>query len=82
MKNKDKYCMHTFKLLKKIHIIHVDTNSQGHKDKGVKSKRKKQDEILDVYSLYLETGLEWIKEEAILKAYELHLLDKRFHFEI
>lgn len=44
--------------------------------------KRKQDEFLDVYSLYLRTGLQWIKEEAILKAYELHLLDGNFSFEI
>lgn len=44
--------------------------------------KRKQDEFLDVYSLYLETGLQWIKEEAILKAYELHMLDQNFSFAI
>lgn len=44
--------------------------------------KRKQDEFLDVYSLYLRTGLQWIKEEAILKAYELHLLDGNCSFEI
>ena len=44
--------------------------------------KRKQDEFLDVYSLYLRTGLQWIKEEVFLKAYELHLLDRNFSFEI
>ena len=44
--------------------------------------RRKQDEFLDTYSLYLRTGLQWIKEETILKAYELHMLDNNFCFEI
>ncbi len=44
--------------------------------------KKKQNEFLDVYSLYLRTGLQWIKEETILKAYELHMLDTKFAFEI
>jgi len=44
--------------------------------------RKKQDEFLDVYSLYLATGLPYIKEEAITKAYELHTLDSNFTTEI
>lgn len=44
--------------------------------------KKKQDEFLDVYSLYMRTGLQWIKEEVLLKAYELHVLDKNFSFEI
>ena len=43
---------------------------------------EKQDEFLDVYSLYLKTGLDWIKQEAILKAYELHVLDTKFSIEI
>jgi len=43
---------------------------------------QKQDEFLDVYSLYLQTGLDWIKQEAILKAYELHMLDSKFQVEI
>ena len=42
----------------------------------------KQDEFLDVYSLYLKTGSDWIKQEAILKAYELHVLDSKFSIEI
>jgi len=44
--------------------------------------RKKQDELLDVYSLYRRTGLQWIKEELIAKAYELHFLDKDFSMEL
>lgn len=44
--------------------------------------KRKQDEFLDVYSLYLRTGLQWIKEEVFLKAYELHMLDRNFSFEI
>ncbi len=43
---------------------------------------EKQNEFLDVYSLYLQTGLDWIKQEAILKAYELHVLDTKFSIEI
>lgn len=43
--------------------------------------RKKQDEFLDVYSLYLKTGLAWVKEEVRLKAYELHILDPTFAFQ-
>ena len=42
----------------------------------------KQNEFLDVYSLYLRTGLKWIKDEAITKAYELHMMDPRFSCEI
>ena len=43
---------------------------------------RKQDEFLDIYSLYLKTGLAWVKEEALRKAFELHLLDKNFQVEI
>lgn len=43
---------------------------------------EKQNEFLDVYSLYLKTGLKWVKEEAILKAYELHMLDPNFSCDI
>lgn len=42
----------------------------------------KQNEFLDVYSLYLRTGLKWIKDEAIMKAYELHMMDSNFSCEI
>ena len=42
----------------------------------------KQNEFLDVYSLYLRTGLKWIKDEAIMKAYELHMMDPNFSCEI
>lgn len=44
--------------------------------------RKKQDEFLDAYSLYLKTGLTWIRDEVKLKCYELHLLDPAFTFQI
>ena len=44
--------------------------------------RRKQDEFLDVYSLYQQTGLPWIREELLLKAYELHLLDPDFAFHL
>ena len=53
-------------------------------DKKDREKKivEKQNEFLDVYSLYLHTGLDWIKQEAILKAYELHVLDTKFSIEI
>ena len=44
--------------------------------------RKKQDEFLDVYSLFLSTGFSWVREEVKLKAYELHLLDPTFNFQL
>ncbi len=56
--------------------------------KSTKSKdtkvelEKLHNELLDIYSLYLETGLEVIKEEVIAKAYEIHLLDPEFSFVV
>ncbi|MBN1688397.1 MAG: hypothetical protein JW893_04795 [Candidatus Omnitrophica bacterium] len=44
--------------------------------------KQKQDEFLDVYSLYLKTGVSWVRDELRLKAYELHLLDPSFSFQI
>ena len=44
--------------------------------------KKKQDEFLDVYSLYLRTLSSWVRDEVKLKAYELHLLDPGFSFQI
>lgn len=50
---------------------------------GLKEEiHRKQDEFLDVYSLYLATGFNWIREEVKLKAYELHLLNPAFTFQI
>lgn len=42
--------------------------------------RKKQDEFLDLYSLYLATGFSCVLEELKLKVYELRLLDPAFNF--
>lgn len=39
-------------------------------------------ELLDVYSLYLKTGISLIREEVIHKAYELHLKDPSFSFVV
>ena len=44
--------------------------------------RRKHDEFLDVYSLYRQTGLSWIKEELLKKAYQIHLLDQNFTFYV
>ena len=44
--------------------------------------KTKQNEFLDLYSLYLKTGLSWIKEELLQKAYQLHSLDPSFTFQI
>lgn len=43
---------------------------------------KKQDEFLDVYSLYMRTRISWVRDELKLKAYELHLLDPAFAFQM
>lgn len=44
--------------------------------------QKKLDEFLDVYSLYLSTRFAWVRDEVKLKAYELHLLDPAFSFQL
>ncbi len=44
--------------------------------------RKKMDEFLDVYSLYLSTHNPWVRDEVKLKAYELHLLNPHFNFQV
>ena len=44
--------------------------------------KQKQDEFLDVYSLYRKTGLSWIKQALLQKAYELSILDPKFTFHI
>lgn len=41
-----------------------------------------RNQLLDTYSLYLETGIPAIKEEVVEKAYELHLRDPNFSFII
>lgn len=43
---------------------------------------KKQNEFLDVYSLYVLSRISWVRDEVRLKAYELHLLDPSFTFQI
>lgn len=42
----------------------------------------KQNEFLDLYSLYRDTNLPWIKEELLNKAYQLHLLNPDFTFHV
>ena len=44
--------------------------------------RKKQNEFLDVYSLYLKTRTSLVRDELKLKAYELRLLDPTFAFQM
>lgn len=44
--------------------------------------RRKQDEFLDVYSLYVRTHIPSVLDELRLKVYELYLLDSRFSFQI
>lgn len=41
---------------------------------------QKRNEFLDVYSLYRRTGLSWVKDELLRKAYELSILDPHFTF--
>ena len=44
--------------------------------------QKKIDEFLDVYSFYLRTRISLVRDEVKLKAYEIHLLDPAFSFQI
>ena len=44
--------------------------------------RRKQNEFLDVYSLYLRSRVSLVRDEVRIKAYELHLLDPSFSFQI
>lgn len=54
-----------------------------HDDHDIRSEiEKKQNEFLDVYSLYLKTKFSWIRDELRLKAYELHLLNPQFNFPV
>lgn len=46
-----------------------------HLQREIESKRN---EFLDVYSLYLTTGITLVREEARFKAYELRFLDPQF----
>ena len=43
---------------------------------------KKQNEFLDVFSLYLKSRVSLVRDEVRIKAYELHLLDPSFSFQI
>ena len=51
-------------------------------DEGVTPDDLKQrlDEFLDVYSLYLKTGIHSVKEEAIAKAFQIHLRNPQLTF--
>jgi hypothetical protein len=44
--------------------------------------QRKWDEFLDIYSLYLTTRLEIVREDLLEKAEELQKIDKRFIFQI
>ena len=44
--------------------------------------QRKWDEFLDIYSLYLTTRLEIVREDLLEKAEELHEIDKRFSFQL
>ncbi len=43
--------------------------------------KTKLDEFLDVYSLYRQTRICWVRDMARMKAYELHLLNPAFNFQ-
>lgn len=42
----------------------------------------KQNEFLDVYSLYLKAKISLVGDDMRLKAYELHSLNSKFYFNI
>ena len=44
-------------------------------------RRRKQDELLDLYSFYLETKVDAIRDALIEKARDLAELDPQFQFE-
>ncbi|OGW81109.1 MAG: hypothetical protein A3G33_10250 [Omnitrophica bacterium RIFCSPLOWO2_12_FULL_44_17] len=44
--------------------------------------RRKQDEFLDIYSLFIRTKLPLVKEDLLEKAYELSVLDPKFTFHV
>jgi len=44
--------------------------------------KRKQNEFLDLYSLFRKTKLSSVKEALLRKAYELHVLDPNFTFHI
>jgi hypothetical protein len=54
---------------------------QDEEDLKVEAGRK-MDEFLDVYSFYLSTRVSWVLDEVRLKAYELHMIDPSFQFQI
>ncbi len=58
-------------------IIYLDDDDQIEAE-----IKRKQDEFLDIYSLYRTTQLSWIKEELLRKAFEIHLLNPKFTFHI
>jgi len=60
-------------------ILLIDFQDDEEIDAQIK---RKQDEFLDIYSLYQRTGLSWIKEALLQKGYELHLLDPTFTFTV
>ena len=63
----------------KIPYLSVQIQDSAHRQAEI---RFKQDEFLDVYSLYLQAPVTWIRSEVCLKAYELRLLDPSFTFQI
>ena len=44
--------------------------------------KRLQDAFLDLYSLYQQTGLSWVREELFKRACDLHMLNPDFRVEI
>ena len=58
-----------------IYVLQLDDENSVGQD-----FKRQLDEFLDIYSLYLKTGIEGIKEEAVTRAFQIHLRDPQFTF--
>ena len=64
-----------------IFLYVIKLNDEG-EEISREDMNRRRNELLDLYSLYLKTGIQSLKEETILKAYEIHLRDPEFSFII
>ena len=60
-----------------LHVLELDPEKSVRDD-----VRRRWNEFLDVYSLYLKTGIQSVKDEAITKAFEIHLRNPEFTFAL
>ncbi len=58
-----------------LYVLELEKENDAHGD-----FKRFLDEFLDVYSLYLKTGIRAVKEEAISKAMQIHLRNPEFTF--